>query len=284
MFTGSTWSKPWQARIVLLTMLWLGQSTNGLVMATVSGLARLAGLSLEDTQKGLEDLLSPDPDSRTQTQNGRTIEKVEGGWQIINFLAYQELMNHDHAPNPNPNGKTSNKMTSSSFTKGNENENENDRNQVTSTPMKTLQNTSARSSVADFCSGSVAPEDWSPEEKGAFESLNTQRQRGMFLDVRGWAAVAAKNGEPNFPIAQDVLASKHYCSQRNVSNIIRDFQRLDYITMTARAEPLKKRASEYRWALPTTLLIPAYTGPAMEDQEDQEIEGIPSLEESEAPF
>jgi hypothetical protein len=80
MFTGSTWSKPWQARIVLITMLWLGQSTNGLVLVTISGLTRLCGIDREDVEKGLEILLSPDTkDPRTKAHEGRTIEEVEGG-------------------------------------------------------------------------------------------------------------------------------------------------------------------------------------------------------------
>jgi hypothetical protein len=277
MFTGSTWSKPWQARIVLLTMLWLGQSSNGYVAVTISGLARFCGISIEDTMTGLNILLAEDPDSRSASHGGRTIEAVEGGFQIINFQSYQELMNGEKKNGAGTDTGTgtvdaqspagTNKKTSSSSTKANEKEKEKDSSQETSAPMKTLQGTSVRTSVGTSAMTSAVTETWSPEERGAYKTLNTQLKRDIFFNVRARIAQAAKEGKATAHLPQDVMAVEHGCTQENVSLVLREFQREGYLIRRAKSKPLEGKAAEYQWNLPTTLSIPAYT-PPLEDDED----------------
>jgi hypothetical protein len=130
--------------------------------------------------------------------------------------------------------------------------------------MKPLQTRSIARSTGLQTSGSAAIKDFSPAEKKAYEGLSSDLKRGIFLTNRGWAAGAAEKGKTTYPGAQDRLASEHHCSQRHASRALREFQRLDYIKMTALPDPLNGKAAEYRWNLPTTLAIPAYTGQDIE--------------------
>ena len=65
---------------------------NGEIMASIPGVARSAGVTLDECVQSLERLKSPDPWSRTKTLDGRRIQEIEGGWEIINYRYYRELM------------------------------------------------------------------------------------------------------------------------------------------------------------------------------------------------
>lgn len=84
----SVWGEPDHVRIVWMTMLAMADA-DGVVMASVSGLARRAVEPAEKTTHALEVLLAPDPDSRDGT-TGERIEKVPGGWLILNHSAYRD--------------------------------------------------------------------------------------------------------------------------------------------------------------------------------------------------
>lgn len=62
---------------------------NGFVSASRSGMARIANITMEDFEIGIKCLESPDPDSRTTEYDGRRIEKIEGGWIILNHEKYR---------------------------------------------------------------------------------------------------------------------------------------------------------------------------------------------------
>lgn len=63
---------------------------NGEVQASIPGLARLAGVSIEATEVALERFLRPDPYSRSSVEEGRRIQPIEGGWWLINHKAYRD--------------------------------------------------------------------------------------------------------------------------------------------------------------------------------------------------
>lgn len=86
--TSTIWGEPPATRCVWFAMLFLADR-DGLVEGSVPGLARQAVVTTEECQKALECFLSPDPNSRTEEFDGRRIEKVPGGWQILNFKAYR---------------------------------------------------------------------------------------------------------------------------------------------------------------------------------------------------
>lgn len=65
---------------------------NGEVMSSVPGIAKASGVSLDECVDALNRLQSPDPWSRTKTMEGRRIQEIDGGWEIINYRFYRELL------------------------------------------------------------------------------------------------------------------------------------------------------------------------------------------------
>ena len=74
---------------VFITMLAMCKPS-GICEATAPGIARRANVSLEDTRKALAVLESPDDDSRSVAEEGRRIVRVDGGYQIVNYLKYRD--------------------------------------------------------------------------------------------------------------------------------------------------------------------------------------------------
>ena len=89
--TSTIWGLDSDARVVWVTMLALADR-HGRVEGSVPGLARAAVVSVDATRRALEAFLSPDPDSRTKTDDGRRIEVIDGGWRILNHAKYRQKM------------------------------------------------------------------------------------------------------------------------------------------------------------------------------------------------
>ncbi len=88
--TSTIWQEPDRTRIVWITMLALSDK-NGEIHASIPGLARVAGVPVEDCEKALTAFLSPDGYSRTPEHEGRRIAKIDGGWELLNFQKYRLL-------------------------------------------------------------------------------------------------------------------------------------------------------------------------------------------------
>lgn len=89
--TSTIWQEDDKTRIVWITMLALS-NRYGEVGASIPGLAMAANVSIEDCQKSLEKLKSPDPYSRSKEHEGRRVKEVEGGFLILNYGHYREKM------------------------------------------------------------------------------------------------------------------------------------------------------------------------------------------------
>jgi len=92
--TSTIWREDDKTRIVWITLLAI-KNRHGQVAGSVPGLAALANVSIEDCREALTKLSSPDPDSRTKDFEGRRIEVIEGGWQVLNHGKYREAMSTD---------------------------------------------------------------------------------------------------------------------------------------------------------------------------------------------
>ena len=92
--TSSMWSEDSETRIVWITMLALS-NWRGEVMAAIPGLARAANVSLEVCERALAKFSAPDPYSRSSAHEGRRIEKVEGGWRLLNYEMYRSCISED---------------------------------------------------------------------------------------------------------------------------------------------------------------------------------------------
>lgn len=88
------WQEPAETKIVWITMLAM-VDRNGEVHASVPGLARRAGVTLQQCESALECLSSPDPYSRTTDHEGRRIDSIDGGWTLLNHGKYRALLSKE---------------------------------------------------------------------------------------------------------------------------------------------------------------------------------------------
>ncbi|MDH3291520.1 MAG: hypothetical protein OEO20_11315 [Gemmatimonadota bacterium] len=86
----SVWMEDIGTRIVWITMLAMANEY-GIVEASTAGLAHRARVNLEECKRALEILVAPDIDSKDQSYGGRRVEKVEGGWLLLNYEKYREM-------------------------------------------------------------------------------------------------------------------------------------------------------------------------------------------------
>lgn len=87
--TSTIWREDDKTRVVWITMLALSDRY-GVVAASVPGLAAMANVEVEDCRRALTRFMAPDPDSRTEEHDGRRIEKIAGGWRLLNYEKYRE--------------------------------------------------------------------------------------------------------------------------------------------------------------------------------------------------
>ena len=87
--TSSIWSEDDKTRIMWITILALADQ-HGHVKAALPGLAAMARMSIEDSQKATQKLEAPDDFSRTTDHEGRRIEKVDGGWFVLNHGKFRD--------------------------------------------------------------------------------------------------------------------------------------------------------------------------------------------------
>ena len=88
------WGESNETRIVWITMLAM-RNRSHVVEASMPGLAHRARVKLEDTEKAIRKFLAPDKFSRSAEHEGRRIEKVDGGWRILNGDKYRRKLSAD---------------------------------------------------------------------------------------------------------------------------------------------------------------------------------------------
>lgn len=82
------WMQPHDVLRVWIAML-AKADASGYVRASVPAMAHLCMVPIERLEQVLSILMSPDPYSRTDVDEGRRLRVVAGGWQIVNYLAYR---------------------------------------------------------------------------------------------------------------------------------------------------------------------------------------------------
>lgn len=90
----SVWLESPTTRVLWITMLALADS-EGIVRASLPGLAHAAHIRTADCERALQVLSSSDEHSRTLENEGKRIEALEGGWVILNYRKYRELRTED---------------------------------------------------------------------------------------------------------------------------------------------------------------------------------------------
>ena len=85
----TVWRESNDVRILWITMLALKDERHE-VSASIPGLADAAKITVEECEKGLAVLSSPDKYSRSTEFEGRRIAKCDGGWLILNGEKYRQ--------------------------------------------------------------------------------------------------------------------------------------------------------------------------------------------------
>lgn len=93
MYDGSIYGK-WEAIVTFQQMIALADK-EGTIDMTPHALSARTSIPLEIIQKGINDLESPDPMSRTPDDEGRRITRLDEhrqwGWRITNYQKYREI-------------------------------------------------------------------------------------------------------------------------------------------------------------------------------------------------
>lgn len=90
----TVWQESKETRLVWITML-AKKDKDGMVFASVPGLAAAAKVSLAECETALKVLLSPDSYSRTKDHEGRRISEVSGGWVVLNHFYYRDTVDSE---------------------------------------------------------------------------------------------------------------------------------------------------------------------------------------------
>lgn len=85
----TVWREDHATRLLWVTMLAMADA-EGVVEASIPGLADRARITLAECEHGLERLSSPDRYSRTVDHDGRRIQEIDGGWLLLNHHRYRE--------------------------------------------------------------------------------------------------------------------------------------------------------------------------------------------------
>jgi len=88
------WVHPHDVLRVWIAML-AQCNADGIVRAAAPALANLCMIPIDRMREILLLLESPDPDSRSSGDEGRRIKKIEGGWQLVNYLAYRNARDQE---------------------------------------------------------------------------------------------------------------------------------------------------------------------------------------------
>lgn len=88
----SIWLAPDPHRLVWITLI-AAMDENGIAnFACAENLAGRARVSLQDTESAIRAFESPDPKGPEQEYEGRRIERIEGGWFILNAAKYRSMV------------------------------------------------------------------------------------------------------------------------------------------------------------------------------------------------
>lgn len=91
----TVWQEPNSTKVVWIAMLALSGKT-GVVEASIPGLARTAGVTIEECEVALKKFQSPDPYSRSKDFEGRRVAEVDGGWRVLNHGKYRALLSKEN--------------------------------------------------------------------------------------------------------------------------------------------------------------------------------------------
>jgi hypothetical protein len=87
----TVWRTPNPVRLTWIAMLAM-VNRDGVVEASLPGLADAARVTLDECIEAIQVLSSPDPYSRTKAHEGRRIAECDGGWLLLNHRKYRDKL------------------------------------------------------------------------------------------------------------------------------------------------------------------------------------------------
>lgn len=88
----SIWLEPPPTRLVWLTFIAVMDEEGYCQFASVANLAHRARVTLEEAKEAVKCLEGPDENSSDPDHEGRRVERVSGGWIVLNASKYRELV------------------------------------------------------------------------------------------------------------------------------------------------------------------------------------------------
>ena len=85
----SIWREDSDTRIVWITMLTMADSS-GVVEAAITGIASRANVCIEMTENAINKFCNVDKYSTNSANNGKRVERVDGGFKILNYEHYRQ--------------------------------------------------------------------------------------------------------------------------------------------------------------------------------------------------
>ena len=79
-----------ETKLVWITLLSIADR-HGLALTSIPGLAKDACIDIDECERALKTLCSPDPYSRTKKYEGRRLEVIDGGFLLLNYKKYREI-------------------------------------------------------------------------------------------------------------------------------------------------------------------------------------------------
>lgn len=90
------WQEDSNTRVLWITLLAMADR-DGIVQCTVPGLASRAHITLADCEHALHKFQQPDKYSWSQENEGRRIRQIDGGWELINYRKFREMMSRQES-------------------------------------------------------------------------------------------------------------------------------------------------------------------------------------------
>ncbi len=91
----SIWLEPTPTRIVWLMFIAVMNEDGFVQFASVANVAHRARITDDEAEQAIKILESPDPNSADEDNDGRRVEKVPGGWMILNAGKYRDLVTRE---------------------------------------------------------------------------------------------------------------------------------------------------------------------------------------------
>ena len=89
--TSSIWLEPTPTRIVWLMFIAVMNEDGFVQFASIANVAHTARIKDDEAAEAIRILEAPDPNSADEDNEGRRIEKVPGGWMVLNSVKYRDL-------------------------------------------------------------------------------------------------------------------------------------------------------------------------------------------------